>query len=856
MLPDRTPAPGVLAACMAVLAVITTQAMRAHAPLPPPWLWFVLTAACAASPLLSRATSRRLGPFLLLSMYFLMIGWTTAKAILPAHDHLARLIAHGTRIIEVEGVALTEARRPVNADLGALRAFDHRAPRTRFTLLVRTLIVADDGATPTTSIERSIPARGRLWTFINEEDAHRITPGAMLRITGQADPTEPPLNPGARDWRPHSLQQGFAGYLDVPDGTLIRKYAEPSRTDRLIALFYRLRGDARARSSRVLLDGADVSPGRAMLAALLLGEREQSLHSVHVSFTRLGLTHLLAISGLNLVVLAGAFALLLRVLFALLPIPLSIAWRAEPIIISLVVTAYLFILPVQPSILRAGIMTLALLIPSVIGRRHDRVNTLGWTLLLILIWQPYELFSLGLQLSFGVVLALLTLTNPLRDRLFGAPGDPALLSPAQRAWRSFQTALVGAAVAWLVSIPAIAHHTGIISPLAVPATLLGGPAATALSVGGYVTLIISLFSPSAAHLLIPWITQAANLLARAASFADDVPFALIRVPHVSVWLASAATASIVWWLITPRDALSGFPRRVRLARLCVTALIVGWTAYELRTPTLERNVALRVDALYVRDGSCLLLRAGNAAALWDAGGSRFDLGVRTLPDALRALRARNVRDVFLTHANLDHFNAVPDLFGALPIERLHTTSHVLHEAETDPDGPEAALLTSARRHNVEVITHVAGDIIPLGPARLRILWPPADLPLDTPDNDASLVARVEHPALPSRSAALLTGDIQAPAMRALLEQPDDLIAHILEIPHHGSAASLPTAMRFVEAVRPSIILQSTDADRLDDDRWSDARKPGVRWLTTCREGASWGAILRDGNARSGALHPP
>ncbi len=849
------PGPGVFAACATMLSVLSADVLRDAGVLTTPWPWFVASGTCAGWALLG-APRRAHASILLLALYVMLVGWTLAKSVTPARDHLSRLVARGDRILQVEGIAISEARKPVRMDVGALSAFDYREPYTRFIFEARRLIVAEDGAAPSDGRSRAVPVRGRMWTYIPDDVAPRIRPGALLRLTGNASRVDPPLNPAARDFRPHALEDGVAGFLGVPHGSLIEPAANPPLFDRMVGVFYRVRGYARERSSRALLDDEAPSPGRALLSALLLGERDVSLRPVHVSFTRLGLSHLLAISGLNLVVLAGAFALLLRVLFTALSAPLSIAWRAEPILVSLVVAAYLFVLPVQPSILRAGIMTLALLIPAVIGRRHDRVNVLGWTLVLILIRRPHEMYTLGLQLSFGVVLALLTLTNPLRDRVFGRVRDPATLSSARRAARGLETAFVGATVAWLVSAPTIVHHTGFITPLAIPATLLGAPVMSALTATGYLMLIVSTLLPGVAHTLMLWLAQGADALATAASFVDDLPFAMIRTPWVSAWLACAGTLVIVSWLLVPRDALLRFPRRARAARLAATAVVAVWAALEFRAPSLRPDVALRVDTMYVQDGSCLLLRAGDSGALWDGGGSRFDLGVRTLPDAFRKLRARNIRDAFLTHPNLDHFNALPDLFRALGVERLHTTRFVLRAAETDPDGPEAALLALASRHGVRVLAHSAGDVIPLGPARVRILWPPHDLPADTHDNDTSLVARFELPDVPASGGVLLTGDIQAPAMRGLLADPGALRASILELPHHGSAGSMPMALRFVEAVRPSIILQSTGIERVNDARWDSARGTGVTWLVTATRGASWGEVLRDGTLRSGAMHPP
>lgn len=847
--------PGVSVAVIVILSVLATHALRESPALLRPWTWMLAAGLLAASSLVVRRTPWSV-TLLVPALVMFVIGWTSARSLIPSASHLSRMLIEGERVVVLEGVALTEPRPTPRMIRGLLSPFDHRPSVPMFVFDARRLVTAPDGALPSLQAERYVSAPGRFWAHLSHADARLITPGMALRVSGIASCVRAPTNPGERDYRPIALEEHFAGHLEIPSPQLITPIAHRATLDRLRARWASWREAARARSSDALLPERDASPGRALLAALLLGERDAAIRPLRSSFTRLGLTHLLAISGLNIVVLAGTLALMLRVLLVALRAPLIIAWRLEPALVSLGVIVYLIVLPVEPSILRAGIMTLALLLPPAFGRRHDRVNTLAWTLVLLLLAWPYELFSLGLQLSFGIVLALLTLATPLQDRWFGRPADPDTLSLLGRALRRLQTAFVAAVVAWAVSVPCIALHTGMITPLAVPATLLAAAPVSLLSALGYVALLLSLIAPGASEFLLRSVIASAEHLAHLATMTDAIPHAVIRVPRLSPWLAASATALIVAWLLVPRDPLARRSRAARVVLAVATTLVGAWSVAELRAPILRSDVALRIDALDVGDGSCLLLRAGQAAALWDAGGSSFDLGVLELPGALRALGARRIHDIFVTHANLDHYNALPDLLNALPVKRLHLTRHFLRAAEQHPEGPEAMTLRHARSHAIEVHTRAAGDAIALGPARLRVLWPPPDLSLDTPDNDASLVVRLEHPDLPPGSGALLTGDIQARAMRALLTDAPSLRAGALELPHHGSAASMPTSIDFVHAVNPDVVLQSSGPSRLNDDRWDAARSPGAHWLVTARSGALWCEWLFDGSIRSGALHPP
>lgn len=843
-------------AVVTALGVIGAYRLEGSALLDRAWLLMGVAGLIGALSMWLRS-ARAMGAALLIALAIFVTGWTAARSFSSAPSDLSSLLGEGERVIVLEGIALTRARVPVRMARGALARFDHRPLTPLFLFEARRLHVAPDGSLPSTAPERTIAVRGRFWAHTPGDAGEGVRAGMGLRIRANAASVRGPTNPGQRDFRPAAREEGFAGHLEIPSRSLIEQISIDSGLERVRASWWTWREAARERALRPLALHDERDAGRALLAALLLGEREASLRPLRASFTRLGLTHLLAISGLNIVLFAGTLSLLVRSVFVLAAVPLRAAWRLEPTIVSVAVAVYLALLPVEPSILRAGLMTLALLLPPVFGRMHDRVNTLAWSFVAIVLVWPSALFTIGLQLSFGVVLALLTLATPFRDRLFGASADPGALGLAGRIARSFQTASAGAIVAWAVSAPCVALHTGIVTPLAAPATLLAAAPVSALSALGYLALGVSPFWEDAGAWCVSWLGGLGNALAGAAALTDRIPWAVIRVPWMSSWLAAGLTAVIVWWLMAPSDALTRWPRRWRVSRLAMSALIVTWAGAAWGFRGLGSDVTLRVDALDVGDGSCLLVRdRGGGAALWDAGGSSFDLGVLELPNALRSLGAKGVHDVFVTHANLDHFNALPDLLHALPVRRLHTTRHFLRAAEQDPDGPEAETLRHAHRLHIKVLTRVAGDVVALGGSHVRVLWPPADLPADAPDNESSLVARVERDGNDGIAAVLLTGDIQSGAMRALLGEPDRLRATVLEAPHHGSASSMPTSLEFVRTVGASVVLQSTGPSRVGDARWDEARGPETRWLVTARRGAVWCEILEDGRVRTGTVQPP
>jgi competence protein ComEC len=221
-----------------------------------------------------------------------------------------------------------------------------------------------------------------------------------------------------------------------------------------------------------------------------------------------------------------------------------------------------------------------------------------------------------------------------------------------------------------------------------------------------------------------------------------------------------------------------------------------------------------------------------------------------VPRAVRALGAWHVRTAIVTHPNLDHFNALVEAAPQLGLERVLTTRLLLDRAAARPASAEAFLLEQLRAKGIRVEAVSAGDTLAVGPLTLEFLSPPADASWPA-DNDHSLVAELRDTSGPARgrALALFTGDIQAPAIEWIRSRRPSLSATVMEAPHHGSAKD--AAMRFVDAVAPRVVLQSTGPSRAGDARWEGVRAGRV-WWCTATHGAAWVEFGADGSIRSGA----
>lgn len=812
--------------------------------------WFALS-ACAATATFPLRRWRCRATLALAAVFFGAGWWGWRMEDAPRRTLAAALSPDADRPLTVEGTVLERPRydRPRRGRLARFQAI----PRsTRFQLSVHRATPA--GGAP-------IAARGTLAVRVDGGGLD-LDAGERVCITGMATGVDGPRNPGERDARLWAAQRAAAGYLSVPSTELVEPLPRPHASlPALRARLLALRETLRARAGALLeSDDGPSDPARALLAALLLGEQTDALYDVRRSFTRLGLAHVLAISGLHLAALAWAALFALRLTG-------DRGWL-EPALVALAVCVYLFIVPAQTPVVRAGAMVLAFLAAEACGRRYDRLALLAWIAVGILLWRPLELWSAGFQLSFGVVAALLTLTRPVRERWFGSRPEPDTMRWPTRAVWATKEALVAAVVAWLVATPIVALHFGIFSPYAVAATLVLGPPVTLLLGVGYGAMLLGAIWPTLGHLAAPALHAAAGAIAWAASVADRLPGAVVYLPRLSPFWAVAALAVVVYWLrcgaLAPGRMSVLYPR-ARIAAFFAAATIVAvWFGAQMTDTGLARDTLLRIDTLDVGDGSCHLVRArapgsGVEAMLWDCGAGSMAFGERDLPRAVRALGAGRrawrpgVTTVVITHPNLDHYNALLDAAEPLGVRRVLVGEAVLADAESDPDGPVAFTLRGLERQGVEVRAIAAGERFALGGATVTFLSPPAGATRPNA-NDSSLVARV---TVAVEGAAerrlLLCGDIEGPAMRAMAAAGVDIGADIMEAPHHGSAK--PDAYAFVLRADPKVVIQSTGPRRVGDDRWDDVRR-GRRWRTTALDGAVTIRVHRDGTIIDTPFRPP
>lgn len=620
-------------------------------------------------------------------------------------------------------------------------------------------------------------------------------PGERWRLLLRLTPLHPVRNPGASDRTRVLVRRGIGARaalihpdLAVRTGTGYRGTFEA----RLLALRRWLAGPLEGRGA-----------GGALLRALSLGDRS-GLSQVSEYFVRLGIAHLLAISGLHLaLILAGGYAVAGALLRRTADPGVGRDVRLPALFLALLAgAAYALVAGFGLSLRRALVFALATGL-SVALRRPGAARS-GFFVAAggLLAVDPPALFDAGAQLSFAATGALVFAEPAAADRV--------------RGW--LHGALRVAATALAATTPVLAAHGLVVAPVGLLSNLL------AVTWVGGVLLPVALGTVAAGTIDAgEWVVVAGVQLAEAT--VDLFALAGSRLPP----LPPRGVAT--WGAVVASGLLGGVALRVRttVGRAAIALVAVAVLRLWPGESGPGTNYAVFLD---VGSGDALILRSGQHAVLVDGGlglPGGVNLGrTRVLP-ALGALGIGRLDIVVATHADADHVGGLPAVLAALPVGALWLPAG----READP-GFEA-LIEVARARGVAVVGVSASRAArSLGPGLgIEILWPPRDF-VAANRNAGSVVLRVRL----GQARILLSGDLEAAGERAVLATGRPLRSDVLKLGHHGSATS--TLGAWLDRVQPQAAIVSAACDRAGLPAGSvldRVRRRGISLWWPARDGA-------------------
>lgn len=504
------------------------------------------------------------------------------------------------------------------------------------------------------------------------------------------------------------------------------------------------------------------------LTAELTGDKSAMDDGDYLAMQETGLAHLFAVSGLHCAFLVTLLALLIsrrQRLLCAVTIPLLLF--------------YMVMVGMSPSVVRACIMQIFLLIAPLFRRGSDPLTSLAAALLVILLCNPFAAASVSLQLSFSATLGMVLLSPRLYKLLTGwYKGKCRPL----RAALCFVAANLSATLSAVVfTAPLTAWYFRIFVLVAPLSSLLAVPAAGWSFMAAFVTVLLGFVWLPLASLLgwISWALVRYILWIANGMMSWRYHAVYFTNPYLIYWLLFLY-AAFIGCAATP-DGKRKYLLASALSVLTLTAAIwVNRQDYQYGVLT-----ALTLD---VGQGESVILTSGGETALVDCGSSNSYKDPGGLAaDTLHSMGVRELSAVVVTHYHADHTNGLYEVLRRIPVQTIY-----LPDIE-DEYGVRERLVSLAEEKGAQVtyVTKETADT--LGDTVLTI-YPPVQSGGDL--NELGLTAL----ASAGDFDLLITGDMSGSTEKKLVETyalPD---IEVLVVSHHGSRYS--SNIRFLKAVMP------------------------------------------------------
>lgn len=551
------------------------------------------------------------------------------------------------------------------------------------------------------------------------------------------------------------------------------------------------------------------------MKSLLIGDREELNQDQFQQFSELGLSHILAISGLHVGVFIAIIIWLLK----------RFRFTRETYLLAAIclLPLYIMITGASPSVLRAGIMAMIGLYAARRRILKDSLHLIAIAAIVLLLWDPYYLYDLSFQLSFIVTTGL----------IIGVPRISKLLPIAKR-WLNSTVSIT--IVSQLVTFPLTIYYFNQYSLLSWLANAMLVPVFSMLVFpAGLASLIASFFYTPAGE----WIGVIPTTLNRGAfqliEWMDRWKSMLTIWPSPSVvWIVSYYVALILIYRFVERTFFSALQtmnpgmvvaniKRTRNLdinpRVGLIAATVALCCLLFVQYTPDRfNRDGYVEFIDVGQGDSILIRTpagkhilidgggtldfGIPGDRWRARNKPYEVGRNVLVPLLKKRGIHRIDMIILTHQHKDHFGGLQAVVDQLPVGEL------IFNGTMVPNPDAIKLFRTVMNKHIRLEAANFGESLQLDSSTsIHFLYPirgdNSDITMQSQQNNNSVAFILEM----SGTRWLLTGDMEKPSEEAVLDQihssnialfekPID----VLKVAHHGSKTS--TSEDWLAAFRP------------------------------------------------------
>lgn len=629
--------------------------------------------------------------------------------------------------------------------------------------------------------EEEVPLTIRLRSKEEWQQADQIKQYQMLRLMIQLQAPEEPSNPGEFDYRSYLWRQEIH-WVATGEWSQIEWIRDSSPIGKSLN---QIREKLANRLEMIFTQSTTVG----FFQTLLLGLRNEMDPEWEETYSALGLVHILSISGLHISFLLFLFYEGAKLLGCT---------REKAVWIALLfLPCYLLLTGADAPAIRAAIMGAFTLLAIWWRKIGESISYLAFALLLLLVYQPWQIYEVGFQLTFFVTVGLLLAVEPLSHQI------PL---PFTRLRIAVSVSLVAQAISFPLLI-AQYHEYSLLSGIV---NLLLVPYFTLLLPIGMGLLLLSLLSLALTKWIASVITWSLDLVQEIANWIYRYKWHLWTFPTPEIgWFClyfMVSWGTWYWWTFGSIRSRSHLPTTLGLIALMVLGIWASrgeeWTRDHTRITFLDVGQG---DAILIQteEGKNILIDAGGTIDFdkeeWQKPQKSFEVGERKVVPTLKALGVSRLDIVVLSHGDVDHIGGLLAVFERFPVELVWRNAHPAYSWQ------EQRLMSSIQKQQIPIYTLPVGQTFTIGSTvQWQVLHPSTDqlIGKQRQTNNDSLVGLLQI----YKTRVLLTGDIEKEAEDRILSKYDLPTIDVLKVAHHGSKTS--TQAKWLEQTEPKVAVIS------------------------------------------------
>lgn len=587
--------------------------------------------------------------------------------------------------------------------------------------------------------------------------------GNQIRFRGTVYPLEAKRNPSQFDYKRYLAPKGI--YVQVG----VQKILDLTESTRLLSW---------ANLRRSVLDAINnnFSQQTAPLAkALLIGYKNELDRQKKIIFSRAGLSHIMAVSGLHVGFILAPF-------WFIIPFLWTLRYGKQIGLSVLILTLFIYagLTGFSASVTRASLVGVLLAYGKLFHKVRDSKNLTAVAALIILLLNPSDLFSIGFQLSFGAVYIIL-LTAPVIQSWL----------PNWIRYRRIGQPIMIVIISFIVQVglfPLLAYYFGefsIIGPLAnafvVPLLGIAVPYALFLIPAAWIFPGFAQLLNTPVRLFLFWLNRFVDVTA-------SWPYSWMQVHIDGVWSFGIWIAAILLIASLRIPKMRWKLLAILLATLCLdqASNIIS----KLRPATLQ------ITFFDVGQGDAALVTTpNNKHFLIDTGRWQPDYNSAKYV-ILPHLKERGIDKldaVLLSHPHADHIGGILELISSIPIDTIYN-SGMAYDSQL-----YRSYHRMAAEKQIPIVGLSAGRQVPVDPAIRLFVYGPAPVSTSSNVNNHSLIVELIY----GETEFLFMGDAESAQEEHLLKAYPTLAdTDFLKVGHHGSKTS--STVPFLHAVTPQI----------------------------------------------------